>query len=61
MVGTSLSAPRHAPFRRLRVPVRLRGAVFEDSPLVKRSSALTLGFGVAWVMATSSELVASSD
>lgn len=39
----------------------LRGAVFEDSPLVKRSSALTLGFGVAWVMATSSELVASSD
>jgi MipA family protein len=39
----------------------LRGAVFEDSPLVKRPSALTLGFGVAWVLATSSELVPSSD
>jgi MipA family protein len=39
----------------------LRGAAFEDSPLVRRRSALTAGFGVAWVLATSSELVASSD
>jgi MipA family protein len=39
----------------------LRGATFEDSPLVRRSSALTLGFGVSWILATSSELVAGSD
>ena len=39
----------------------LRGAAFEDSPLVRRCSALTFGFGVAWILATSSELVASSD
>lgn len=39
----------------------LRGAVFEDSPLVRRSSALTFGLGVAWVFAQSSDLVASAD
>lgn len=39
----------------------LRGAAFEDSPLVRRHSALTLGFGVSWILATSSELVASID
>jgi MipA family protein len=39
----------------------LRGAAFEDSPLVRRRSALTFGFGVAWILATSSELVASTD
>jgi MipA family protein len=39
----------------------LRGAAFEDSPLVRRNSALTMGFGVSWILATSSELVASSD
>ena len=39
----------------------LGGAVFEDSPLVRRRSALTLGFGVAWILATSSELVSSTD
>ena len=39
----------------------LRGAAFEDSPLVRRTSALTLGFGVSWILATSSELVASTD
>jgi MipA family protein len=39
----------------------LRGAAFEDSPLVRRRSALTMGFGVSWILATSSELVASSD
>ena len=39
----------------------LGGAAFEDSPLVRRRSALTLGFGVAWILATSSELVPSTD
>lgn len=35
----------------------LRGATFEPSPLVRSRSALTLGIGVAWVLAQSSELV----
>jgi MipA family protein len=39
----------------------LRGAVFEDSPLVRRNSALTMGFGVSWILKTSTELVPSSD
>ncbi len=39
----------------------LRGAAFEDSPLVRRNSVLTFGFGVSWILATSSELVSSSD
>ena len=39
----------------------LRGAAFDDSPLVRRSSAVTFGFGVSWILATSSELVAASD
>ena len=39
----------------------LRGAAFEDSPLVRRASALTFGLGVSWILATSSELVPSSD
>ena len=39
----------------------LRGAAFEDSPLVRRHSALTMGFGVSWILATSAELVPSSD
>ena len=39
----------------------LRGAAFEDSPLVRRHSSLTFGFGVSWILATSSELVQSSD
>lgn len=39
----------------------LRGAAFEDSPLVRRNSALTFGFGVSWILATSSELVSASD
>ena len=37
----------------------LRGAVFEGSPLVRRNSAVTAGFGVSWVLDTSSELVDS--
>ena len=39
----------------------LRGAAFEASPLVRRTSALTFGFGVSWILATSPELVASTD
>ena len=39
----------------------LHGAAFEDSPLVRRHSSLTFGFGVSWILATSSELVQSSD
>lgn len=39
----------------------LRGAAFEDSPLVKRRASLTVGFGVSWVLWKSSELVKSSD
>lgn len=35
----------------------LHGAVFEDSPLVRRSSYFTAGFGVTWTFARSSELV----
>lgn len=37
----------------------VRGAVFEDSPLVRRSSGVTAGFGVSWVLGTSSRLVDS--
>ena len=40
---------------------RLQGAVFEDSPLVRRRDSLTLGFGVSWILATSSARVASND
>lgn len=39
----------------------LHGAVFETSPLVRRTSAVSVGFGMAWVLATSAELVASED
>jgi len=39
----------------------LHGAAFEDSPLVRRNSALTFGFGISWILATSSELVPASD
>lgn len=39
----------------------LHGAAFQDSPLVGRGYALTYGVGVAWVLATSSEMVASRD
>jgi MipA family protein len=39
----------------------LSGAAFDDSPLVRRKSAVTFGFGVSWILATSSELVAASD
>lgn len=39
----------------------LRSAAFDDSPLVRRTSAVTFGFGISWILATSSELVAASD
>ena len=39
----------------------LRGAVFEASPLVRRDHEVTVGVGVSWVFATSSQLVPSSD
>jgi MipA family protein len=39
----------------------LRGATFADSPLLRRDSTLTFGFGVSWVLSTSSELVATPD
>ncbi len=39
----------------------LRGAAFDDSPLVRRTSAVTFGFGVSWILTTSSELVSASD
>ncbi len=39
----------------------LRGAAFATSPLLRSNSALTFGFGVSWVLATSSELVTGTD
>jgi outer membrane protein len=39
----------------------LHGATFADSPLVRRPSALSFGFGISWVLKTSSELVTSGD
>lgn len=40
---------------------RLDGAAFDDSPLMRRSSALSAGIGVSWILATSSERVAGRD
>ena len=39
----------------------LGGAVFLDSPLVKRRNTFAFGFGVSWVFASSSRLVASDE
>ncbi|MES2993431.1 MAG: MipA/OmpV family protein [Pseudomonadota bacterium] len=39
----------------------LRGATFDDSPLVRRRSALTFGFGISWILATSAERVTAPD
>jgi MipA family protein len=39
----------------------LHGSVYKDSPLVRRNSSLTVGFAVSWVLATSSQTVASDD
>jgi outer membrane scaffolding protein for murein synthesis (MipA/OmpV family) len=35
----------------------LRGAAFEDSPLMRQKHSLMAGFGIAWIMAESKELV----
>nr|WP_200930635.1 MipA/OmpV family protein [Pseudorhodoferax sp. Leaf274] len=40
---------------------RLDGAAFDDSPLMRRKSALSAGLGVSWILATSSERVAAKD
>lgn len=40
---------------------RLDGAAFDDSPLMRRNSALSAGIGVSWILATSSERVAGRD
>jgi outer membrane scaffolding protein for murein synthesis (MipA/OmpV family) len=39
----------------------LHGAAFDDSPLVRRQSAVSFGFGVSWILKTSSELVTSGE
>lgn len=39
----------------------LHGSAYKDSPLVRRNSALTVGFAISWVIATSSQTVASND
>lgn len=39
----------------------LHGAVYDDSPMVKRQTALAFGFGFSWVLGTSSTLVEASD
>jgi len=39
----------------------LHGAVYEDSPLLRRKSSLTVGVAFSWVFATSSTLVMSAD
>jgi outer membrane protein len=39
----------------------LQGAVFEDSPLVKRKSYLSAGFAITWTFAQSSEMVERDD
>ena len=39
----------------------LHGAVFEDSPLVRRKSYFTAGFGVTWTFARSTEMVEVGD
>lgn len=39
----------------------LRGAVFADSPLVRRPHDLMAGFGISWVFATSGQLVSALD
>lgn len=39
----------------------LHGAVFEDSPLLRRRSYFTAGFGVTWTLARSSEMITVDD
>jgi len=39
----------------------LQGAVFEDSPLVRRDSAWAAGFGIAWMLGESAQRVPADD
>jgi outer membrane protein len=39
----------------------LHGAAFAPSPLVRRETGVTAGFGISWIFATSSQRVASPD
>ena len=39
----------------------LHGAVFAPSPLVRRQSTVTAGFGISWIFATSSQRVLTDD
>jgi hypothetical protein len=39
----------------------LHGAVFASSPLVRRESTVTAGFGLSWIFATSSQRVKADD
>lgn len=39
----------------------LKGAVFEDSPLVHRTDYLAAGFGVSWIIGESSQRVGADD
>lgn len=39
----------------------VKGAVFDDSPLVRRKNNIQAGIAVSWVFAKSSELVSSTD
>ena len=39
----------------------LHGAVFAPSPLVRRESTVTAGFGISWIFATSSQRVKTDD
>jgi len=39
----------------------LHGAVFAPSPLVRRESTVTAGFGISWIFATSSQRVRAED
>lgn len=64
--GTQLTTTLSRRFSRYWVGAFLRydhlgGAVFEDSPLVQRNSAVTGGLAVSWVFGTSSERVDAED
>ncbi|KRB84958.1 MipA/OmpV family protein [Noviherbaspirillum sp. Root189] len=64
--GTQLTTTLSRRFSRYWVGAFLRydhlgGAVFEDSPLMQRNSAVTGGLAVSWVFGTSSERVDAED
>jgi MipA family protein len=64
--GTQLTTTLSRRFSRYWVGAFLRydhlgGAVFEDSPLMQRSSAVTAGLAFTWVFGTSAERVEAED